>query len=94
MRVYAEALRGELAPHGIGVSAICPGFVRSAMTDRNDFAMPFLIDAADAARRIRKGLAANRGRIAFPLPMHLLGWALMALPARLTDALLARAPRR
>jgi short-subunit dehydrogenase len=95
VRVYAEALRGELAPYGIGVSAICPGFVRSPMTDSNDFTMPFLMDAAAAARRIRKGLAANRGRIAFPLPMYVLGWAMMALPQPLTDLMLAKgAPAR
>lgn len=54
-----EALRVELAPHGIGVSVINPGFVKTPLTDRNSFEMPFLIEAEDAARRIAKGLHGN-----------------------------------
>jgi short-subunit dehydrogenase len=93
-RVYGESLRIELAPHGIGVSVICPGFVRSRMTAPNRFPMPFLMDAARAARIIQRGLAANRGRIAFPWPMAAAVWLLNALPARLSDRLLMRLPRK
>ena len=93
-RVYGESLRIELAPHGIGVSVICPGFVRSRITASNRFAMPFLMDAERAASIIVRGLAANRGRIAFPWPMVAGVWLLSALPARLSDALLARLPRK
>ena len=85
---------GELAAHGIGVSVICPGFVRSRMTAPNRFPMPFLMDAARTARIIQRGLAANRARIAFPWPMAAAVWPMMALPARLTDALLRRLPRK
>lgn len=94
VRVYGEALRLDLAGHGVRVSVICPGFVRSRMTAVNKFPMPFLMDADRAARIIRRGLAANRGRIAFPWPMAAAVWLLNALPARLADALLSGLPRK
>ncbi len=93
-RVYGESLLIELAAHGIQVSVICPGFVRSRITAANPFPMPLLMDAERAARIIMRGLAANRGRIAFPWPMAAAVWLLAALPARLSDALLGRLPRK
>ena len=61
VRVWGESLRGELAGSDIGVSVICPGFVRTPMTDRNPFPMPFLIGPEKAARIIVSGLARNQG---------------------------------
>lgn len=94
VRVYGEALRGELAGDGITVSVICPGFVRSRMTDRNPFTMPFLMDADSAARLIRHRLERGKARIAFPLPMAFAAWAVMALPAAWADHLTRKAPRK
>ena len=71
VRFYAAGLRRAHAKDGIGVSVICPGFVRSPMTDANDFRMPFLMDTDRAAARIRNRLARNPAMIAFPLPMYL-----------------------
>ncbi len=94
VRVWGEALRGELHGAGIGVSVICPGYVRSPMTAVNDFPMPLLMDAARAARIIRRGLARNRPRIAFPWPLYAAVWLLSALPPALTDPLLRRLPKK
>ncbi|MFV3129223.1 SDR family NAD(P)-dependent oxidoreductase [Niveispirillum sp. KHB5.9] len=94
VRVYGEALRGDLSRHGVNVSVICPGFVTSRMTAVNKFPMPFLMDADRAARIVREGLAAGRGRVAFPFPTYAVSWLLGVLPPGLVDALLARAPRK
>lgn len=94
VRVWGEALRAELAPKKVGVSVICPGFVVSRMTATNDFHMPMLMTSERAASIIARGLARNRGRIAFPWPMYALARIIAALPAALIDPLLRRAPRK
>ncbi len=94
VRVYGEALRGDLADAGIGVSVICPGFVKSRMTAVNRFPMPFLMETADAALVIRRGLERNAARIAFPWPMMAAVWLLALFPPAWTDRLLRQAPRK
>ena len=94
VRVYGESLRGDLAGQGIGVTVICPGFVKSRMTAVNRFPMPFLMDAEPAAELIRRKLARNVGRISFPWPMAAAVWLLSALPARWVDRIAARTPRK
>lgn len=94
VKVLGEALRGDLGERGIAVNVICPGYVRSAMTDVNKFHMPLLMEAADAARLIVRGLARNRARIAFPRSLYVLVWLIAALPPALTDPLLARLPKK
>lgn len=93
-RAYAEELRGRLAPEGVRVSAICPGFVTTRMTARNKFPMPFLMDELRAARIIEAGLARNQGRIAFPWPMLAMIRLLGLLPYPLLDWMLSRAPKK
>ena len=70
IRLYGEALRVEMAPYNVQVNVICPGFVKTPMTDGNPFPMPFKISAERAAEIMREGLAANGGRIAFPWQMY------------------------
>ncbi len=94
VRIWGEALRGDLHGAGIGVSVICPGYVRSPITAVNDFPMPLLMDAERAARIIRRGLARNRPRIAFPWPLYAAVWLISALPPALTDPLLRRLPKK
>lgn len=94
VRLYGEALRGVLAPHGIGVSVLCPGFVRTPMTAVNDFPMPFLMDAEAAAARIVAGLARDRARIAFPRRLYALAWLAGTLPPAWTGRWLDRLPRK
>ena len=61
-----EALRLDLHRVHIALSLISPGFVKTPLTDRNDFPMPFRIDVEEASVRIRKGLARKRAEIHFP----------------------------
>ncbi|MCX7153707.1 MAG: SDR family NAD(P)-dependent oxidoreductase [Proteobacteria bacterium] len=62
----AETLYLDLAPKGLGVHLICPGFVETPLTAKNQFAMPALIPAAEAAREIVAGLARGEFEIHFP----------------------------
>lgn len=94
VKVYGEALRPDLGAQGIGLSVICPGYVHSAMTAANDFHMPFLMDADRAADIIKRGLARNAARIAFPWPMHMAAWLAGALPPSWLDATMRRLPRK
>ena len=94
VRVWGEALRGMLAREGIEVAVICPGYVKSPMTDRNDFPMPFLMEADRSAGIIRRGLAANRARIVFPRRLFAAAWLLALLPPAWTDPLLGRLPAK
>lgn len=73
---------------------ICPGFVASRITDRNQFAMPFFMPAERAARIIERGLARNRGRITFPWQMVIVARLLANLPMWAVDWTARRAPRK
>ena len=64
-----ESLRIDLRPLGISVHTVCPGFVRTDLTAKNTFPMPFMLEADDAARRIVRGLEKGKAEIVFPLPM-------------------------
>jgi short-subunit dehydrogenase len=94
VRIWGEALRADVAPHGVDVSVICPGFVASAMTAVNRFPMPLLMPAERAAAIIRRGLARNKARIAFPWRMYALVRLLAAMPPAMIEPLLARLPRK
>jgi len=78
----AEALRPDLARHGVDVSVINPGFVDTPMTRDNDFPMPFLMTVDDAAARIITGLERGHYEIAFPWQLVTLLKLLRMLPNR------------
>ncbi len=71
MRALLEGARVELAPKGILVTTINPGFIRTPMTAAHQFRMPFLMDADEAARRIADAIEARKTELSFPLPMAL-----------------------
>ncbi|HLO95652.1 MAG TPA: SDR family NAD(P)-dependent oxidoreductase [Burkholderiaceae bacterium] len=62
----AEVLHLELRPRGLGVSIVNPGFVATPLTRQNDFEMPALISAEEAARQMLRGWAQGRFEIHFP----------------------------
>ena len=91
---YLESLRVELHGSGVSVVTICPGYIRTPMTEQNRYRMPFLIDADDAARRFARVIAARRRFAVVPWQMALVSVALRHLPRWLFDRLFARAPRK
>lgn len=81
LKTWGLSLRGMLASEGIRVNVVCPGFVKSRITDLNTCPMPFFMQADEAARTILARAEANVALIAFPWPMRFASWALSILPA-------------
>jgi short-subunit dehydrogenase len=84
LKAYGEALRGWLAPEGIRVNVIMPGYVASPMCDDMPGPKPFLWPPERAARAIRRGLERDKARISFPFPLNWGTWWLAMLPAGLS----------
>ena len=85
MKSWALSFRKPLAREGVRMNVICPGFIRSRITDRNTCPMPFFMEADKAARIILDRVDRNVGLIAFPWPMRLATWFLSICPWRLAE---------
>lgn len=75
-----QSLHPELRAEGVWLSVINPGFVRTPLTDKNDFPMPFLMEVDDAVSAIIKGLERDTFEIAFPTRFVLILKFLRLLP--------------
>ncbi len=88
-----EALRPELENYGVRLTLINPGFVKTPLTDKNDFPMPFLIPVDEAAENIIRGLNASAFEISFPCRFSFLmkvlrifpNWLFFKLTRRMVD---------
>jgi len=90
IQTLMDAFSVELRPRGVAVTTVNPGFVRTPLTDKNKFPMPFMWEVDRAARRIADGIERRRRRVEFPWQ---LSWAVRLgrlLPAPLREALLRR----
>lgn len=90
VRFYGEALAGILKHRSVCVSVICPGWITTPLTDKNDFPMPFIMHEASAAVRIMHALSCGKRRIVFPLRLYFLMRLLDFLPISLTNLLFDR----
>jgi len=88
--LYADSLRGALAPHGVHVSLIVPGFVKTPMSARTKSWQPGAMSDEEAARIIRRGLERSHAVIAFPRFMYHAMRLFNFLPPRLVDAVMRR----
>lgn len=93
VRYLYESLRVDLASEGIDVTVVSPGFVKTPLTDRNDFAMPMMWTAEKAARHIALRLHKRPLEIAFPGPFIAMLRAMAWLPGRLSLLLTKRMVR-
>jgi len=87
LHVWMESVRVDLRRTKVRATTIYPGFVKSEMTAKNKFPMPFLMELDDAVRVMAKGLARGAKTIAFPLPMAALTRMLGAMPRSLYEPL-------
>ena len=85
-----ESLRIEVKPYNIKVITVKPGFVRTPMTDKNEFHMPFLMDVEKAASIILRGIKKEKKIIQFPLPTVIGSKIIKILPDWLFDLLMSK----
>jgi NAD(P)-dependent dehydrogenase (short-subunit alcohol dehydrogenase family) len=86
----AELLYTDLAPLGLGVSVINPGFVQTPLTAQNDFRMPALQTPQQAAQAVLRGWASGSFEIHFPKRFTAVMKLLRLLPDRLFFSLMRR----
>jgi short-subunit dehydrogenase len=92
--VYLESLRVELANTGISVTTICPGYIRTPMTDINPYKMPFLMEADVAAKKMVEIIAQKKRYAILPWQMALLGRLVKVLPAGMWDWAMKNVPHK
>ena len=86
---WAVATAPTARTHGVRLTSVCPGYIRTPMTAANRFPMPGLMDAERAAAIILRGVAGGRVRVAFPWWMAAAARLTGLLPPRLLGALLS-----
>lgn len=89
-----ESLRGELAPHGVRVITLVPGYVATPLTARNRYPMPFLMQPEDFARQALRAIEAGVSYRVIPWPMALVAGLLRVLPDAWLDRLLRGRQRK
>lgn len=89
---WAEARDATERSRGIRMHAVCPGFIRTPMTEANPFPMPWIMTPDEAARRTLDGIAAGKLRIAYPRRLYALARVVGALPPEWRAVLMRQAP--
>ncbi|MCI2285832.1 SDR family NAD(P)-dependent oxidoreductase [Colwellia sp. MSW7] len=90
MDYLANSLRLDLLKENIDVTLVHPGFVKTPLTDKNDFTMPFLITSDEAAKRIISGVEKRKKYLHFPKRLTLLLKFFSLLPSSLWQAIIAK----
>ncbi len=91
---WLESLRVELAGSGVAVVTLCPGYIDTPMTRVNRYPMPFLLSAAEGARRMARAIDARRSWVVVPWQMAIVGGLMRRMPNWLYDRAAKRAPRK
>ena len=91
---YLESLRVELHGSGVSVVTLCPGYIETPMTEINPYAMPFILPADEAARRMARVIKARKSFAVVPWQMGLVGSVMKLLPNWLYDWLFSKAPHK
>lgn len=91
---YCESLRLELHEYGVRVVTISPGYIRTAMTAKNPYSMPFLLPADEFAKRAQRHIESGKSYVVIPWPMGIVGKLMRLLPNCVYDRLARGAPRK
>ena len=92
MSYFLDSLRCDLVGD-MDVTVVYPGFIKTPLTDKNDFPMPFLMTAEKAAEVILKKSSKRPLKISFPLRLHLLLQAMKVMPGLWYNTIAARMSR-
>ncbi len=93
LHVFMESIRVDLRRTGVRALTVYPGFVKTEMTAKNRFPMPFLMELDDAVKRMADGIARGEPAISFPLPARALVRLISAIPRSLYEPVAARGGR-
>ncbi len=85
LNAYAEGVRYKYNRYGIKVINILPGFIKSELTDKNEFDMPFILETQSAVKKIINAISKNRREYIFPLRFYLIIQVLNLLPSFLRE---------
>ena len=88
---FADSMRLLLKNDGISVINIQPGFIKTPLTDKNDFQMPFLMKLEHAASKIENAIAKNRAEYAFPFLFAICAKILSKMPHYIRDKIIKTA---
>jgi hypothetical protein len=91
---YLESLRVDLRGSGITVITLCPGYIVTAMTDKNPYRMPFIMTADEAANKIAVIIEKRKTYAVIPWQMAVVARLMHVLPRFLFDPLAARSGRK
>ncbi len=91
---YCESLRGELRSSGIKVVTICPGYIDTPLTQKNRYAMPFLMQPQEFAARVLSAIEAGDSYRVIPWQMGWVAKLLRLAPNGLFDRALSGRPRK
>jgi short-subunit dehydrogenase len=90
LTTYLESLRVDLAPYGVKVVTIAPGYIRTELTSRNRGSMPFLMEAPEAGRIFARAIVAGRKVVIAPRPYRFIIFLLRMMPVGIYDVLVRR----
>jgi len=91
LHVFMESVRVDLRRTKVRATTIYPGFVKTELTAKNKFPMPFLMELDDAVRIMARGLERGEATISYPLPTVAMARAMAAMPRWIYEPLAAKA---
>ena len=92
VKMFGDALAAYLRKYQVYVTVALPGFIKTPMTDVNQFPMPFMISADKAAKKIIRAIEKRKLLVAFPRSMYILMKLLGILPTPLVSFINSKLP--